>query len=60
MKCAKCLEKFNPDKKPGALIFSPPDITGEYVKKIHICRVCWDWTLKEWIKRRPKKVAEGE
>lgn len=42
MRCERCKKDFDPDKEPGALLFSAPlDWNGSMVtKKTHLCASC--------------------
>lgn len=44
-KCAICREK---KKKPGALLFSPPNKKNK-CKKLHICRACYKDFICDWM-----------
>jgi hypothetical protein len=40
--CSKCSKEL---KKPGALVFSPPDVWG-ICFKTHLCHTCYELVLK--------------
>lgn len=59
-KCDICGKSFDVEKKPGALLFSPPKTVkhASLVLKSHVCRDCYK-EIKKLKKRKAKKDDAG-
>jgi len=52
MRCNRCGDRFDVEKRPGALMFGHPD-KSSVMWKAHICQRCERLIVRDW-KRKPK------